>query len=228
MADKDKEKQLAAAAAVKFIKDGDIVGLGTGSTAYYATKAIAELVAEGLQIRAVPTSEKTRQLAMSLQIPLIEIETVSAIDITIDGADEFTEQLQLIKGGGGALTREKIVASLTKREIIIADASKKVDQLGKFNIPVAIVPFATQYVLQQLRLINGVGLLRKKDDLAYITDDGNHIIDVDFGLVADPVSLATTLDKIEGVVTHGLFINLTQMIIMGKDEGTLIFERVNR
>ncbi|MEP6676821.1 MAG: ribose-5-phosphate isomerase RpiA [Ferruginibacter sp.] len=224
---KEAEKELAAKEAVKLIRDGAVVGLGTGSTAYYAIKEIALLVKQGMHIQGIPTSEKTKSLALSLNIPLIDINTVSVIDITIDGADEFTEQLYLIKGGGGALVREKIIASMTKQEIIIADTSKKVDQLGKFTVPIAIVPFAQQYVLQQLEKINGKGLLRKKNEIVFITDDGNHIIDADFGLIKDPVALADSFNTIEGIVAHGLFVSLAQRVIMGTGNGTQIFYNTN-
>lgn len=218
------EKQLAAAEAVKFIKDHQVVGLGTGSTAYYAINAIGEMVKNGLRIKAVPTSEKTKVLAASLQIPIIDINSVEAIDITIDGADEFTADLKLIKGGGGALLREKIVASITTLEIIIADASKKVEQLGKFKLPVEVVPFAAQYVLHQINLLNGIGTIRTlSNPIPFITDQGNYIIDADFGLISDPDVLAAKLNQIEGIVGHGLFINLADMIIMGKDNGVVRF-----
>lgn len=218
------EKQLAAAEAVKFIKDHQVVGLGTGSTAYYAINAIGEMVKNGLRIKAVPTSEKTKVLAASLQIPIIDINSVEAIDITIDGADEFTADLKLIKGGGGALLKEKIVASITTLEIIIADASKKVEQLGKFKLPVEVVPFAAQYVRHQINLLNGIGTIRTlSNQIPFITDQGNYIIDADFGLISDPDVLAAKLNQIEGIVGHGLFINLADMIIMGKDNGVVRF-----
>ena len=222
---KDVEKQLAANEAVKLIRDGQVVGLGTGSTAYFAIQSIAAILKEGLKIQCVPTSENTKALALSLNIPLVDIHEIDFIDITIDGADEFTEQLQLIKGGGGALVREKIVASMTKKEIIIADSSKKVDQLGKFTVPIAVVPFAEQYVLSELKKLSGRGLLRKKNDEVFVTDDGNHVIDADFGLIENPVAIAELLNKIEGIVTHGLFIDLADTVIMGVGGGTKIFKR---
>src|SRR5690606_265444 len=132
----EHEKQLAAQEAVKFLSDGQIVGLGTGSTATYAIKAIGTLVANGLKIRAIPTSSRTQHLAASLSIPLIEANAVDTIDVTIDGADEFDLSLNLIKGGGGALLKEKIVASMTRELIIIVDSTKKVDMLGRFKLPI--------------------------------------------------------------------------------------------
>ena len=138
--DTEYEKQLAAKEAIQLIGNNQIVGLGTGSTATYAIKGIGELVKKGLQIEAIPTSDSTTQLAASLGIPIRDINKTEFIDITIDGADEFTSDLILIKGGGGALLKEKIVASMTKREIIIADSSKKVDSVGKFKLPIEVIP----------------------------------------------------------------------------------------
>ncbi len=225
MTNSENEKQLAAKEAVKRISNNQVVGLGTGSTAYYIIQEVGRLVKEGLQIRAIPTSDKTRVLAESLHIPIIDINTVIAIDITIDGADEFTEDLLLIKGGGGALLREKIVASMTKEEIIIADSSKLVAQLGKFKVPVEAIPFAANYVQSELQKLHGAAHIRMADGKPFITDEGNYIMDTDFGLIADPVALADAIKGIAGVVDHGLFINLASKVIMGKDGETILFER---
>lgn len=215
----EKEKENAALAAVKLIEDHMIVGLGTGSTAYYAIHAIAEKVKQGLQIKAIPTSEQTATLALSLGISLTDINAVDVIDVTIDGADEFTKERYLIKGGGGALLREKIVAAKTKKEIIIADSSKLVTHLGKFKLPIEVIPFARGYVLQQLRdKFNKEGEVR-----SFITDEGNNIIDVAFGKIEDPVTLSGQLNEIVGVVTHGLFINLAFNILMGEGDQVRIF-----
>lgn len=221
----DKEKELAAKEAVKFIKNGQIVGLGTGSSAVYAIKEIGEMVKNGLQIKAIPTSNKTREMAESLHIPLIDINSVEAIDITIDGADEFDVDLVLLKGGGGALLREKIVASLTKEEIIIADSSKKVAIIGKFKVPLAVVPFAANYVLRQLKALNGRGTIRMIANKPFMSDEGNYIVDADFGLIENPPYLSDELNKIEGLMAHGIFINLASKVIMGNDDSTEIFER---
>lgn len=214
----ESEKKLAALEAVKYIRDGMTIGLGTGSTAFYAVGAIGDLVKQGMQIKAVPTSVQTKQLARSLHIPLVEINEVNEIDITIDGADEFTTNFELIKGGGGALLREKVVASLTKENIIIADSSKHVQKLGKFKLPVEVIPFAMNYVISQLRGVGGEGVIRKKDNNIYMTDSKNYIIDVDFGLIGNPAKFANELDHITGIVEHGLFINLTQRIIMAEEK----------
>jgi ribose 5-phosphate isomerase A len=213
---KDLEKQVAAREAVKYIRDNDIVGLGTGSTAYYAILEVAELVKNGLNIKGVPTSEHTASLAASLGIELMDMNSVEYIDVTIDGADEFDEKLNLIKGGGGAHFREKIVASLTKKEIIIADAAKKVDKLGKFKVPVEVVPLALNYVKRALEKLGGTGLLRMKDGSPFITDNHNMILDADFGLIEDAEKLSESLNQIEGILAHGLFVNLAAMVIVGK------------
>ncbi|TDW51668.1 ribose-5-phosphate isomerase [Flavobacterium sp. 270] len=222
--DIEKEKELAAKEAVKLLCDNMIVGLGTGSSAVYAITEIGELVKNGLKIKAVPTSNRTKELAESLHIPLIDINAVNAIDITIDGADEFNTDLILIKGGGGALLREKIVASLTKQEIIITDSSKKVDLIGKFKVPIEVIPFASQYVLRQIETLNGTGKIRITANSPFITDQANYIIDADFGLISDPISLSQKLNEIEGLVAHGIFIGLTRKIIMGSNDSVVIFE----
>jgi len=220
---RDLEKQNAAKEAVKFIQNNDIVGLGTGSTAFFAIQEIALLVKNGLKIKGVPTSEHTAALAVSLGIELLPMDQVRTIDITIDGADEFDAQLNLIKGGGGALFREKIIASLTKNEIIIADSGKLVTQLGKFKVPVEVVPLALNYVLQQLAELKGTGKVRMKDNTPFITDNHNIIVDADFGLIGDVAGLAERLNRIEGILAHGLFVNLTSKIIMGKGTETIIY-----
>ena len=221
--DSENEKKLAALEVVKFIKDNQVVGLGTGSSAVYAIKEIGEMVKNGLKIKAIPTSNKTKLLAESLNIPLIDINSINSIDITIDGADEFTEDLFLIKGGGGALLKEKIVASLTKEEIIIVDSTKKVDILGKFKLPIEVIPFASNYVLNQIQFIKGSGNIRLAPDKPFITDQRNYIIDADFGLINNPLALSDNLNSIEGIVAHGLFINLANKVIMGSNNSTLVF-----
>lgn len=223
--DLEKEKQLAAKEAVKYISPHQIVGLGSGSTAFYAIREIGAMVKQGFKMQGVATSNATTALANSLHIPLVDINTVDKIDITIDGADEFTPRLELIKGGGGALVKEKIIASLTSNEIIIADSSKKVNTLGKFRLPVAVLPFATRHVMNQLNLAKGKSTLRTKNSEPFTTDEGNYIIDTDFGLIADPGSLSDKLNNINGVVAHGLFLNLASKVIMGKETSAICFTK---
>ncbi|QDW26414.1 ribose-5-phosphate isomerase RpiA [Pedobacter sp. KBS0701] len=220
----DAEKLAAAQAAVKFVKDGDIVGLGTGSTTTFAIKELGKRVKEGLKIKAAASSIRTEELAKSLGIEILDLGRLSKIDISIDGADEFTESLDLIKGGGGALFREKIIASLSKDAIIIADASKKVKKLGAFTVPVEVVPLAYQYVFDQINKLGGKGILRTVEDRTFITDNGNLIIDADFGLIDDPAKLASDLNQINGLLAHGLFINITSKVIMSEGADIIIFE----
>jgi ribose 5-phosphate isomerase A len=219
--DLEKEKQLAAKEAVKYLSNNKIVGLGTGSTVTYAIKEIGELVKSGLKIKAVPTSNKTKELAESLDIPLTDINSIDKIDITIDGADEFNPDLILIKGGGGALLREKIVASLTIDEIIIVDSSKQVEKLGKFKLPIEVIPFASNYVQAKISELSGTGQVRFVGDSPFLTDEGNYIIDTNFGFITNPVYLSNKLNDIEGIVGHGLFINLTRKVIMGINNSTI-------
>ena len=213
-----EEKLAVAKAAVAMVKNNDVVGLGTGSTATLAIKELAKLINKGLKIKAVPSSEVTKQLAISLSIPLLELGEVSSIDISIDGADEFTKDLNLIKGGGGALFREKVVASLSKKTIIITDGSKLVNQLGAFKVPVEVIPNAEAYVVKELEKLRGKAVKRMINDETFITDNQNYIYDTDFGSIADPQALDEKLNQIVGVLAHGLFINLTDVVLMAEGD----------
>ena len=221
----EEEKFLAATEAVKLIKDNQIIGLGTGSTAEFVVREIGKLVEKGLKIRGVPTSNRTAELAKSLNIPLIGLDEVDSIDLTIDGTDEFDADLNLIKGGGGALFREKMVARLTEKEVIIADSSKKVDILGAFKVPVEIVPIAVCFARKQIEKIGGATKIREKDGKIFVTDAGNQILDADFGEINDANDISDKLNAIEGVVCHGLFINLANMVIMAKGNEIKVFNR---
>src|ERR1043166_5507348 len=213
----DQEKELAACASVKFVRDGTIVGLGSGSTAAYAIRYLGERVRAGMRIRGIATSVQTHNLAASLGISLTTLDEVQQINVTIDGADEFDPQLRLIKGGGGALLREKIVASATRQEIIIADSSKQVLVLGKFPLPVEVVQFAEAIVSKKISDLGATVELRKnRAGEPFITDEGHHILDCHFGRIADPRALARTLSEIPGVVEHGLFIDLADLVLLGK------------
>lgn len=217
------EKLAAATAAVEFIKEGDVVGLGTGSTATFAIQELAKRIKNGLKITAAASSIKTEELAIAAGIPVLKLENLGSIDISIDGADEFTESLDLIKGGGGALFREKIIASLSKNAIIITDSSKKVNLLGAFTVPIEVVPLAYQYVFNKIETLGGAGKLRTEDNLKFITDNGNYIIDADFGLIDNPEKLSSQLNEIDGLLAHGLFIGLTDKVIMAQGEEILTF-----
>ncbi|SFB36624.1 ribose-5-phosphate isomerase RpiA [Algoriphagus aquimarinus] len=213
----EKEKHLAAMKAVTYIKNGQVIGLGTGSTADYAIREIGKLVQKGLQIKAIPTSKKTQELAESLDIPIIDSNSVDYIDITIDGADEFNEDMVLIKGGGGALLREKIVASMTRKQIIVADSSKQVAKLGlAFKLPIEVIPFASNYVMNQVRGLGGTCDIRHQSGKIFVTEQGNWILDANFGHIKDPQSLSHSLNKISGLVCHGLFIDLADIVIIGR------------
>src|SRR5690606_22384572 len=176
MTDLDHEKKIAALEAIKYIEEGMIVGLGTGSTAQYMIRALGERVLTGLKIQGIPSSEATRELAIECGIPLITLENGNRIDVTIDGADEFDPYLQLIKGGGGALLHEKILAYNSDLYIIIADSKKQVDRLGAFKLPVETIPFATHIIIQTLMDMGLRPVLRKNNGEVFITQEGNHII----------------------------------------------------
>ena len=213
----EQEKEVAGRAAAKLVKDGDVVGLGTGSTAYFAVVALGERVKAGMKIVGIPTSVKTADLARSFGIPLTTFDEHPEIDITIDGADEFDPQLRLIKGGGGALLREKVVASASKKMVVVADSAKLVPVLGKFPLPVEIIAFARAVVEKKIVSLGGSPKLRTKPDGSpYITDNGNQILDCSFGKIGDPPALALALSNIAGIVEHGLFIGLASMALVGK------------
>ncbi|WP_025702260.1 ribose-5-phosphate isomerase RpiA, partial [Paenibacillus forsythiae] len=213
--------QLAAEAAVDYIQDGMKVGLGTGSTAYWAIRKLGDRVAEGLRITAVATSRASEQQARELGIPLVSFGEVDRLDVTIDGADELDGKLQLIKGGGGALLREKIVAMGSDRMIVIADESKVVGTLGKFPLPVEIVPFAWEWTVAALAQLGCIPELRQGGGELYKSDNGNYIADCRFEIIPSPPELALALQSIPGVVEHGLFIGIADMAIVGKSDGTL-------
>lgn len=225
----EQEKQEAARRAVGFIKDGFVVGLGTGSTASYAIQLLGKLVREGLKIRGIPTSVASRDLAMRLGISLTSFEETHWIDVTIDGADEVDPALRLIKGGGGALLREKIVASASRRVVIIADSSKQVPVLGKFPLPVEIVPFAEALLIKRVASL-GASVVVRRDPTGrpFVTDEGHHIIDCSFGKILDPQGLAGELDGMPGVVEHGLFLGLADIALIGRDVEVLRTERSSR
>lgn len=212
-------KQLVGEKATEYIKDGMVVGLGTGSTAYFAIQKIGQLVREGLKIRGVPTSKATEQMAQELNIPLLKMDEVTSIDVTIDGADEFDPNKQLIKGGGGALLREKIVASITKFYICIADHNKKSDFLGSFPLPVEVTPFAWEVTRMQLEQLGCEPKLRVKDGAVFVTDNGNYILDCKFERIDAPVELNMKLNQLPGVVENGLFVNTASVIICNTPEG---------
>ena len=211
----DQEKEAAARASLRFVKDGQVVGLGTGSTAAYFIRLLGDEVKRGLRIRGIPSSDRSREQAASLGIPLTTLDECQRIDITVDGADEFDPQLRLIKGGGGALLREKIVASATRQLVIVADASKKVAVLGKFPLPVEVIKFAQAVVVKKIEALGAkVSLRREADGKPYLTDENNHILDCRFEKIPDADGLARELSDMPGVVEHGLFIGMANLVLV--------------
>ena len=217
--EKDREKEAAGRAAAKLVRDGDIVGLGTGSTAYFAVVALGERVKAGLKIVGIPTSLKTGDLARQLGIPLTTLDEHPQIDITLDGADEVDPKLNLIKGGGGALLREKVIATASKKMVVVADSSKVVSVLGKFPLPVEVISFARTVVENKIVSLGASPKLRTQTDGSpYLTDNGNQILDCSFGKIADPAALALILSDTPGIVEHGLFIGLAKVALVGRGD----------
>ena len=228
----DGLKRQAAARALEHVRDGMKLGLGTGSTAKHFVELLGERVRAGLNVVGVPTSEATRADAVRCGIPLTTLDDVDRLDLTVDGADEVDPALNLIKGGGGALLREKIVAAASDRMIVIADESKSVDVLGRFPLPVEVVPFglaATRRAIGEAFAQSGVSgqmVVRKgKDGHVFVTDGGHWIVDAHLGRIADAPRLAGLLALIPGVVEHGLFIGLASIAILAGPEGIRVVER---
>ncbi len=224
----DLAKFNAAQAALEYVKDGMIVGLGTGSTSAHFVRLLGERVRQGLHVKGVPTSEATRNLAEQAGVPLLDVSQVTSIDIDVDGADEIDPSFRLIKGGGGALLREKIVAAASKQMIVIADETKWVDTLGAFPLPVEVTRFGfaltAQRIREALRETECAGhevVLRVsgKANEPVITDGGNYIVDAHAVRIVDAETLAARLQSIPGVVEHGLFIGLANTAILGKAKG---------
>ncbi len=225
-------KRQAAAAALQFIEPGMRVGLGTGSTAAHFIELLADRVRAGLDIVAVPTSEATRSQAERLGISLTTLDETPALDLTVDGADEIAPDLTLIKGGGGALLHEKIVAAASMRMIVIADESKWVALLGRFPLPVEVVPFglgATRRAVENAAAGAGapgpISLRRTRDGHAFVTESGHLILDAALTRIIDPQQLADRLAEIPGVVEHGLFIGLVKTAIIAGPDGVRVVER---
>ena len=222
---RDHEKHVAARAAVREVQPGMVVGLGTGSSAAHAIALLGERVRDGLDIRGVPTSEATRLLAERARIPLVSLDEVEAVDLTIDGADEIDPTLALIKGGGGALLHEKIVWSASRRCLVIADSSKLVAELGAFPLPVEVIPFGHAHVKRRLESLGASVTLRGTPRQPWVTQEGNYILDCRFRSMGDPLSLGPTIGAITGVVEHGLFIGLATAAFVGVGEEVRVVER---
>ena len=216
----EREKQMAAEAAAYLVEDGMAVGLGSGSTAAFAIRRLGARVAEGLDIRGLPTSSQSEQLAREVGIPLLDFSEITSLDMTLDGADQFDPALNLIKGGGGALFREKIVAAASRRFIIFADHTKQVPCLGSFPLPVEVNPFGWQVVAEEIKNLCPRVVLRQSASGPFVTDNQGYILDCAFGEIPDPPALEAKLQAITGVVETGLFIGMAEMICMGA-EGTV-------
>jgi len=228
----DDFKARAAAMALDLVEDGMRLGLGTGSTAAYFVEGIGAKVAQGLKLICVPTSETTRLQAEGLQIPLTPLDETPHLDLTVDGADELDDQLRLIKGGGGALLREKIVASASDRMVVIADRSKLVATLGKFPLPVEVVSFglaATRALIEAMAQEAGCnGNITLRPDPSgrpFVTDQGNHVLDCAFGQIPEPDLLSFALKQVPGVVEHGLFLGIADAAIVAGPEGVQMIAR---
>ena len=214
-------KRIAAERAVEWVEEGMVIGLGTGSTSYWAIQKIGERVKQGLKVKAVSSSENSSRLARELNIPLIDVSEIDRIDLTIDGADEVDAKRNLIKGGGGALLREKIIASNSEKLIVVVDSSKMVARLGKFPLPVEVVPFADNLIKQRVSSLGCEAKWRTENGKKYVTDNSNLILDCSFGKIDDPAALNLQLHLIPGVVETGLFVNMAPMIVVGHKDGTL-------
>ncbi len=221
----DEQKQAVGEAALHYVKDGMKVGLGTGSTAAWFVKAIAREVKAGVTLTLVSTSMQTTTLAESLGLTIKDINDVGALDVCIDGADEIGEGLALIKGGGGALLREKLIWEQAKTCVVIADAGKHVATMGKFPLPIEVEPFAYKGTVNRICDvllefdIQKVPVMRKRDGQPFITDGGNLIFDVTCGVIEEPAGLAAALKSLTGVVDHGLFLDLAEVALLGTEDG---------
>jgi ribose 5-phosphate isomerase A len=230
----DEMKRAAAAAALEAVEPGMRLGLGTGSTATWFVRLLGERVASGLDVVGVPTSERTAALARAAGIPLTTLDAVDGLDLAVDGADEFDPNFNLVKGGGGALLREKIVAADSRRFIVITDESKRVEALGAFPLPIEVVPFGLGATLRRIRAAAAsAGLAGELEPRAnstgdrFVSDGGNWIVDAHFRLISDPQALATALSRVPGVVEHGLFIGLASTIIVAGRTGISRHDRLS-
>jgi len=231
----DTAKFVAAKRAVEFVEDGMKIGLGTGSTAAWMVRCLGEMIRDdGMSIAGVPTSSRTAELAQKAGIKVITLDEARWLDLTIDGADEFDPQLNLIKGGGGALLQEKIVATASDRMIVIADPTKAVQHLGLFPLPIEIVPFGWQTtkalveeMLDSLDVIGQNATLRMNRDTPFITDEGNYILDLHLQRIGNPRQLSLVLNQVPGVVENGLFIDICDVVVVGHGDGRVEVTDIN-
>ena len=216
----DEAKRMAAQRALEFVEDGMSLGLGSGTTSAIFIKELGERVKQGLRIRGIATSAASQQLAESLSIPITNFNDCPELDLAIDGADEIGPGLALIKGGGGALLREKIVESVARRFIVVADATKLVHTLGRFPLPVEVIQMALPIVAPKLQALGFSPKLRHHPDGSlYITDEGNVLLDCGGGSITDPAKTAADIRAIVGVVEHGLFLNMASLALIAGEDG---------
>ena len=219
-------KRTAGEAALQYVRDGALVGLGTGSTVKYFLMALGEKVKDGFRVQGIPTSLETARFANDLHIPLLPYEAEWVLDVAVDGADQVDSNFQLIKGGGGALLREKIVASAARQFIVIVDEGKCVPVLGMpMPVPVEVIPFGWPNAQRQIRALGWTSRLRQKNTHVFRTDEGNVILDVEIDRIEDPALVEAQLNGIPGVVENGLFINRTSIVIVGSETGVQVKER---
>jgi len=218
-------KKIAGEKAVDYIEQDMLIGLGTGSTVFWTMQKLAERVKEGLRIQAVPTSTATEELARKLGIPLLTLEDVKELNLVIDGADEISDKLDLIKGGGGALLREKLVALASRKRIIVADSRKLTDKLGGFPLPIEIVRFGWEQTFSRVLQLGCQATLRKAKDSPFITDNGNYILDCKFDEITDPLRLHEQLKLLPGVIETGLFVKLADVVVVGYPDRFELLER---
>lgn len=214
-------KKIAGEKATEYIKDGMVIGLGTGSTSYYMIEKVGELVNAGMKLKAVATSKASEEHALRLHIPIYDINDLPTIDLAIDGVDEIDKQFNAIKGGGGALFREKIVASHAKEVIWILDESKLVKTIGNFPLPVEILPYGYRYVLEQLEKASYLPRIRKKEKEFFLTDNGNYIVDLQLKAPLNTNDIMENVMNITGVLELGLFINMCSRIVVGMNDDTV-------
>ncbi len=219
----DRQKALAAQRAIEFIRDGQILGLGTGSTVHHFLTILGQRVQQGLRVRGVATSQATAVYASQLGIPLLSNEELWNIDVAVDGADQVDPHLNLIKGGGGALLREKIVAKAAQQFIVIIDEAKHVAHLGlPFPLPLEIVSFGWRSTQQHIEQLGWPAPLREKAERPFLTDNGNYILDLHIPEISDPFALESTLNRIPGVVECGLFVGMTSLVITGTNDSSVL------
>ncbi|HUR25810.1 MAG TPA: ribose-5-phosphate isomerase RpiA [Candidatus Thermoplasmatota archaeon] len=227
MADREALKRKAGEAAADLVQDGMVVGLGTGSTVRYFIEALGKRVAAGLKVQGIPTSEASAVLARSLGIPLTTLDEKAVVDLTVDGADEFDAQLRLIKGGGGALTREKIVAKASKRFVVVADEAKQVKELGTtFALPIECIDVAKAPLLRRLQELGATAKVREvSEGRPFRTDNGHLIVDAKFARIEYPEAIEQAIETMPGVLACGLFLGLCESVLVGADDGVRTVKR---